>query len=55
MATYEQEIPENDPHEEEDLKKVFPLFKSWSQLYIFVLAELAGLIVLFYLFSHAYA
>jgi ATP/ADP translocase len=42
-------------HEEEGVKSVFPFFKSWSQAYIFVLAELAALILLFYTFSNAYA
>ena len=42
-------------HEEEGVKSVFPFFKSWKQAYIFVLAELAALIILFYTFSHAYA
>jgi len=44
----DRDIPEN---ENEELQKVFPFFKSWRGLYIFVLAELLVLILLFYLFS----
>ena len=36
---------------DEELRKVFPFFKNWRQLYLFVLGELLVLIVLFYLFS----
>ncbi|HTY38052.1 MAG TPA: hypothetical protein VMH23_13125 [Bacteroidota bacterium] len=32
-----------------------PLFRTWRRLYTFVLAELALLIILFYLFTKAFA
>lgn len=44
-----------DPHEEDELKKLFPFAKSWRSLYIFVLAELAGLILLFYYLSGVFS
>ena len=31
-----------------------PLFKSWKKLYIFVLVQLAALILLFYMFTKAF-
>ena len=45
--------PEED--QDEELRKVLPFFKSWKSLYIFVIAELVVLILLFYLFSNHYA
>ncbi len=41
--------------ENEELRELFPLFKSWRGLYLFVLGELAVLIVLFYWFSQAFS
>jgi hypothetical protein len=31
-----------------------PFFKSWKKLYIFVLVQLAALILLFYIFTKAF-
>jgi len=47
---------ENDkpkPLQEEDQKP--PIFRSWSQFYVFVLVFHALMITLFYWFTHAYA
>ncbi|MEM7373529.1 MAG: hypothetical protein AAF587_33190 [Bacteroidota bacterium] len=53
--TDESTSPDTIQDENQELQKIFPLFKSWKALYLFVLAELGILIVLFYLFSQAYA
>ena len=45
-------LPPKDDNQE--LQEIFPFFKSWNALYLFVLGELAVLILLFYLFSRAY-
>ncbi len=45
----------NTSEQEEGPQKIIPFFKSWRQLYIFVLVELAVLIVLFYIFSETYS
>ena len=45
---------EEDPKWKKDLQSLFPPFKSWRQLYLFVLGELVLLIVLFYLFSRVF-
>lgn len=52
-----EEVSSTDPikDENQELREIFPLFKSWKALYLFVLAELGILILLFYLFSQAYA
>lgn len=44
-----------DPHENEELRQLFPLAKRWRQLYAFVLIELVVLIGLFYWFGQAFA
>ena len=49
------EIQSEAQQNKEDLKKILPFFKSWGQVYAFVLAELAVLIILFYLFSSTFA
>ena len=49
------EQPTSKSSQEDDEQNIFPFFKTWKQLYIFVLAELAILIVLFYIFSQTYA
>lgn len=41
--------------ENEELRRVFPFFKTWNGLYTFVIGELVVLIILFYLFSEAFA
>lgn len=41
--------------ENEELRKVFPFFKSWNQLYTFIIGELVVLIILFYFFSTAFS
>ncbi|MEM6631449.1 MAG: hypothetical protein AAF694_17340 [Bacteroidota bacterium] len=48
-------MTKDDPQWQKDLQSLFPLFKTWKQLYRFVLVELFALIVLFYLFSRAFA
>ena len=55
MNSLDHEPLDDHSHDQEELQSVFPLFKSWGRLYTFVLAELAVLILLFYLFSKAYA
>ncbi len=55
MNSLDNEPLDDLQQDQEELRSVFPLFKSWGQLYTFVLAELAVLILLFYLFSKAYA
>ncbi|GAB4408011.1 MAG: hypothetical protein OHK0039_10840 [Bacteroidia bacterium] len=40
--------------EDEELHRVFPLFRRWRSLYLFVLVESAVVILLLYLFSRAY-
>ena len=47
--------PTDTEAENEELRRVIPFFSTWKQLYAFVLIELAVLIVLFYLFSRAFA
>ncbi|MEO1451724.1 MAG: hypothetical protein AAFV07_19500 [Bacteroidota bacterium] len=47
--------PKPTPSEDEELREIFPLFKKWRHLYTFVLVELGVLIILFYLFSQAFA
>jgi len=44
-----------EEHQDEELRKVLPFFKSWRSLYIFLLGELLVLIILFYFFSNHYA
>ena len=46
------EVHEQDPSEQESGP---PIFKSWNQMYAFVLILHAFIILLFYLFTHAYA
>jgi hypothetical protein len=41
-------IPQNGENEKP------PVFKSWKRLYIFVLVQLAVLILLFYIFTKAF-
>lgn len=41
--------------ENAELREMFPFFKSWRSLYLFVLGELAVLIGLFYWFSQAFS
>lgn len=43
---------EYDPKDDENGP---PIFKSWNQMYAFVLILHAVIILLFYLFTHAYA
>jgi len=50
-----KEEPTSSQEEQEELKQIFPFVKSWRQLYILVLTELAVLIVLFYIFSKIYS
>lgn len=51
-----KEQPDQSPVDEnEELRKVFPFFKTWNGLYTFVIGELVVLIILFYLFSEAFA
>ncbi|MDP5171503.1 MAG: hypothetical protein NWR72_14755 [Bacteroidia bacterium] len=45
----------SDQEEDQDLQQLFPFVKKWKTLYAFVLGELVVLIVLFYLFSHAFS
>lgn len=40
--------------EDEELRRLFPLVKSWRHLYAFVLIELLVLIGLFYAFGRAF-
>lgn len=47
--------PEEARQQLEELQEIFPFFRSWRQIYAFVLIELGVLIVLFYLFSRMYA
>jgi len=51
----QHESPEETQAWEAELKKVFPAFSKWKQLYGMVLGELVLLIILFYLFSQAFA
>jgi hypothetical protein len=46
-----------EAHEQEPLEEESgpPIFKSWNQMYAFVLILHAIIILLFYLFTHAYA
>ena len=45
--------PETTPnHDNEDSP---PIFKSWNQMYIFVLVLHAIIITLFYIFTHTYS
>jgi hypothetical protein len=39
----------------DDINDKVPLFRSWSQWYLFVIAFLAVLMVLFYLFTKQFA
>ncbi|HSL90003.1 MAG TPA: hypothetical protein VK870_11930 [Ignavibacteriaceae bacterium] len=43
----------NNPTQNNEDEKP-PLFKSWKKLYIFVLVQLAALILLFYIFTKAF-
>ncbi len=38
-----------------DKKEKVPLFKSWTQWYVFVILFLVVLIILFYLFTKAFS
>jgi len=51
----DQQSDNNHPRIDEDLHRIFPLFKTWRSLYMFVLGELVVLIILFYLFSRTFA
>ncbi len=51
----EHQSDKNHPEIDQDLHEVFPLFKTWRGLYMFVLGELVVLIILFYLFSRTFA
>lgn len=41
--------------EDQELQRLFPLVKKWKSLYLFVLAELAGLIILFFTLSRFFS
>jgi len=44
-----------DSSENDELRQLFPLAKSWTRLYAFVLLELLVLIGLFYWFGQAFS
>ncbi|MDX1909563.1 MAG: hypothetical protein SF053_21165 [Bacteroidia bacterium] len=46
--------PADTPNPEEELRQLFPLARTWRQMYLFVLGELALTILLLYLFSQAF-
>lgn len=47
------QAPETTPNEQQEDSP--PIFKSWNQLYIFVLVLHALLITMFYIFTHTYS
>ena len=54
MANQETPLDENQELLEDENQELPSLFKSWNQMYGFVLGELALLIVLFYWFTKSF-
>lgn len=46
---------EEQENQDQELQKIFPLFKTWNRLYLFVIGELIVLILLFYWFSRYFS
>lgn len=55
MSSQTDKHPEVPSDTDEDLHQIFPLFRRWRGLYLFVLGELVLTIFFFYFLSRAYA
>jgi hypothetical protein len=55
MSHQTDKRPESPSGTDEDLHQIFPLFRRWRSIYLFVLGELVLTIFFFYFLSRAYA